>query len=224
MHGPGATVPAVGLKAVGAGLGRTGSHSLKIALEMLLGGTCYHMVELFPRPEHVPLWHGAILGSPPEWDPMFEGFTAAVDWPAAALWKELSEAYPEALVILSVRSSGEAWWNSFSQTILPVMQRGPDPEMAAWYAMASDMLERLTPHYADKDACIAAYEAHNEAVRGAVPPERFLEWTPSDGWGPISAGLGLAVPDEPFPHVNTTDEFRAMTGLDQPAGDAATPS
>ena len=185
---------------------------------MLLGGTCYHMLELLPRPEHVPLWHGAILGSPPEWDSMFEGFTAAVDWPAAAVWKELSEAYPEALVILSVRSSSEAWWNSFSQTILPVMQRGPDPEMAAWYAMASDMLERLTPDYADKDACIAAYEAHNEAARRAVPPEHFLEWTPSDGWGPLCADLGLAVPDEPFPHVNTTEEYRAMTGLDQPDG------
>ena len=208
----------MGLKAVGAGLGRTGSHSLKIALETLLGGSCYHMVELFPRPEHVPLWHGAILGSPPEWAPMLDGFSAAVDWPAAAVWKELHEAFPESVVVLSVRSSADAWWRSFSQTILPVMQRGPTPETAEWYAMASDMLERLTPDYADREACIAAYEAHNEAVRRGVAPGSLIEWTPSDGWGPLCAGLALPEPDMPFPHVNTTDEFRALAGLDQPGG------
>ena len=204
------------LRAIGAGLGRTGSHSLKIALETLLGGTCYHMVELFPRPEHVPMWHEAILGSPPDWDPMLDGFSAAVDWPAAAVWEELHEAFPESVVILSVRSSSDAWWKSFSQTILPVMQRGPAPELADWYAMASDMLERLTPDFADREACVAAYEAHNDAVRRTVAPDRLIEWTPSDGWGPLCSGLGLAEPDMPFPHVNTTDEFRALAGLDQP--------
>jgi hypothetical protein len=79
----------MGLKVVGAGLGRTGSHSLKIALETLLGGTCYHMVEVLPRPEHIPLWHGAIRGQEPDWDSMLQDFTAAVDWPAAAVWDQL---------------------------------------------------------------------------------------------------------------------------------------
>jgi hypothetical protein len=207
----------MGLKVVGAGLGRTGSHSLKIALETLLGGTCYHMVEVFSRPEHVPLWHGAILGRPPDWAPMMEGFTAAVDWPAAAVWKELHDAFLESVVLLSVRSSGEAWWNSFSETILPVMQRGPTPEMAAWFAMSVDMLTRLTPDYADREACIAAYEDHNDSVRRTVRPGRLIEWTPSDGWGPLCAGLGLPEPDQQFPHVNTTNDFRIMAGLDQPS-------
>ena len=199
-------------------MGRTGSHSLKIALETLLGGTCYHMVEVFPRPEHVPLWHEAILGRQPEWSTMLEGFSAAVDWPAAAVWRDLHEAFPESIVLLSVRSSGDAWWRSFSETILPVMQRGPTPDMAGWYAMAVDMLERLTPDYSDRDACIAAYEAHNNEVRQTVTQDRLIEWTPSDGWGPICAGLRLPVPDMPFPHVNSTDEFRAMSGLDQAVG------
>jgi hypothetical protein len=203
----------MGLKAVGAGVGRTGTHSLKIALESLLGGTCYHMVELLPRPEHVPLWHGAILGTQPEWASMLNDFSAAVDWPAAALWKELHEAYPESMVILSVRSSGDAWWKSFSQTILPAIEVEPTPEMAAWHAMAVDMLEQFTPNYADRDACIAAYEAHNALVRRTVAPDRLIEWTPADGWGPLCAGLGLSEPDMPFPHVNTTNEFRAMSGL-----------
>ncbi len=209
----------MGLKVVGAGLGRTGSHSLKVALETLLGGTCYHMVELFPRPEHISLWQGAMLGDEPDWDSMLEGFTATVDWPAAAVWRELHRAFPDSVVLLSTRSSGEAWWDSFSETILQVMQRGPTPGMEAWYAMSVDMLERrFTPDYADRDACIAAYHAHNEDVRRSVAPGRLIDWQPSDGWGPICKGLGLPEPAEPFPHVNTKDEFRAMAGLDQPGG------
>lgn len=204
----------MGLKVVGAGLGRTGSHSLKIALETVLGGTCYHMVELFPRPEHVPMWHGAMVGVEPDWCAMLDGFTAAVDWPAAAVWQELHRAFPDSVVLLSVRSSPEAWWKSFSETILSVMRREPPPEMAAWHAMAGDMLRRLTPDYADRDACIAAYEAHNDRVRRTVPAGKLIEWTPADGWSPICAGLGLPEPAMPFPHVNTTEEFRAMAGLD----------
>ncbi len=208
----------MGLKVVGAGLGRTGSHSLKIGLETLLGGTCCHMVELFPRPEHIPLWHGAILGEEPDWGTMLEGFTAAVDWPAAAVWQELHRAFPDSIVVLSLRSSAEAWWDSFSETILQVMQRGPAPGMEAWYAMSVDMLERrFTPDYAKREAAISAYRARIEEVRRTVAPERLVEWTPADGWGPLCAGLGVPEPDMPFPHVNSKDEFRAMAGLDEPA-------
>jgi hypothetical protein len=214
----------MGLEVVGAGLGRTGSHSLKIALETLLGGACYHMVELFPRPEHVPLWHEAVLGREPDWANMLQGFSAAVDWPAAAVWNELHHAFPDSVVLLSVRSSADEWWNSFSQTILAVMQREPRPEMAAWQAMAADMLKRLTPDYADRDSCIAAYEAHNDHVRRTVAPGRLIEWMPSDGWGPLCAGLGRPTPAMPFPHVNTSDEFRVTAGLGRPSDPAGPPN
>lgn len=204
----------MGLKVVGAGLGRTGTHSLKIALEQLLGGTCYHMVEVFPRPEHVPLWHAAILGEQPDWEQMLEGFTATVDWPAAAVWADLHRAFPDSVVLLSLRDDPAAWWRSFSQTILQVMQRGPAQPDDAWYAMSEDMLRRFTPDYADEGAAMAAYEAHNQAVRDSVEPGRLIEWRPRDGWGPLCRGLGVAEPDEPFPHVNTTDDFKAMAGLE----------
>ncbi len=203
----------MGLKVVGAGLGRTGSHSLKVALESLIGGTCYHMVELFPRPDHVPLWTRAMTGDEPDWDSLLAGFTAAVDWPAAAVWEELHRAFPGSVVLLSTRSSAEAWWESFSHTILEVMQRGPAPGMEAWFEMSEATLNRLTPDYTDRTAGIAAYEAHNAAVRASVPADRLIDWSPADGWAPICAGLHLPVPDEPFPHVNTKDEFRAMAGL-----------
>ena len=202
------------LKVVGAGLGRTGTHSLKLGLEQLLGGPCYHMIELFPRPQHLPLWHRAINGQEIDWDELFRGFVATVDWPGAAVWKELHRAYPDAFVLLSVRETPEAWWESFSSTILEVMQRDPTPEMADWFAMATDMIgRRFSPTYADRDSALAAYAAHNQAVRDAVPAARLIEWQPADGWGPICSGLGMPVPEPPFPHVNTTDEFRAMAGL-----------
>src|SRR5579862_5982463 len=106
------------MRVVGAGLGRTGTHSLKIALERLLGAPCYHMVEVFAHPEHVPAWRGAALGQMPDWHALFDGYAATVDWPSAAFWPELSEAFPETLVVLSVRDA-EAWWQSASQTIFP---------------------------------------------------------------------------------------------------------
>jgi hypothetical protein len=59
-----------------------------------------------------------------------------------------------------------------------------------------------------------AYVRHNDAVRAGVAPERLVEWRPDDGWEPICAALGLPVPDEPFPRLNTTAEFRARAGWD----------
>jgi hypothetical protein len=116
------------LKVIGAGVGRTGTHSLKIGLEKLLGGPCYHMLELLSRPEHIPVWHRAILGEQVDWDALFEGFVAAVDWPEVTMWRELHAAYPDAVVVLSVRDSTDAWWTSFSQTILEVMMKPPQQD------------------------------------------------------------------------------------------------
>src|SRR5438105_250833 len=111
------------LRVVGAGLGRTGTMSLKLALERLLGAPCYHMVEVFSHPEHVPAWHAAAQGRMPDWDQLFAGYAAAVDWPSAAFWPELIEAYPEALVVLSVRDS-ESWWQSAHETIFATVGSG----------------------------------------------------------------------------------------------------
>src|SRR4051794_39951115 len=109
------------LHVVGAGVGRTGTESLKVALERLLGGTCYHMLEVLPHPEAHQHWAAAASGNMPDWDVVFEGYTAAVDWPAAAFWPEISAAYPEALVLLSVRDSAEHWFRSASDTIFQAM-------------------------------------------------------------------------------------------------------
>ena len=204
------------LRVVGAGLGRTGTHSLKLALEDLLGAPCHHMYEVIEHPEQIPVWQRAVDGEPVDWDALLDGYAATVDWPAASFWRELADRYPDALVLLSVRDT-DGWWTSAHDTIFELGDREPpdDPVFGAQLRMVHALLDRrFTPGWRDERAAKAAYDAHNAAVRAAVPAERLVEWQPGDGWGPICAALGVAVPDEPFPHVNSTSDFRTLTGLD----------
>ncbi|MBA3654130.1 MAG: sulfotransferase family protein [Actinobacteria bacterium] len=202
------------LRVVGAGVGRTGTHSLKVALEQLLGGPCYHMVEVFAHPEHVAAWTAAMKGEAVDWDLVFDGFVATVDWPGAAVWSDIHAAHPDALVLLSTRDSADAWWKSASRTIFVGMGDRASPGNEEWYEMAVAMMQRFSPNWRDEDAAKAAYDAHNAHVRATVPPDRLVEWQPSDGWGPLCAALDVPVPDEPFPVTNTTADFRQMLGLE----------
>jgi hypothetical protein len=185
-------------------MGRTGTNSLKLALERLLGEPCYHMFECYERPEHMPLWTAAARGDFPDWGQLLSGYGAAIDFPPAAFWPELMRAYPEALILLSVRDTDD-WWRSASKTIFPTvraMPPGPVREMieALWS-------NRFTLDIENEEAAKSAFEEFNDEVRESVPPERLLEWRPGDGWEPICNALGLPVPHEPFPHVNTTKEY-----------------
>jgi Sulfotransferase domain len=203
------------LQVVGAGLGRTGTLSLKVALERLLGAPCYHMFEIVANPDRVMPWRDAIDGRPVDWDEVMEGYAASVDWPAAAFWRELSGAYPEAIVLLSTRSDSEKWWNSAHATIFSDRAVPDDPAQAQRFEFARALLgTRFTANWTDAREAKRAYERHNATVRESVPPGRLVDWQPGDGWKPICAALDLPVPDEPFPHVNTTKDFRAMVGLE----------
>lgn len=197
------------VQVVGAGVGRTGTHSLKVALEQLLGGTCHHMIEVFPRPEQMAGFTAAINGEPVDWKVLLKEFTAIVDFPGALFWRELAAAFPDAKVLLSTRDA-EDWYRSASNTIF-VLPEEPSPWMQAMFRGLAD---RLSAEVGDKAAMIAAYERHNAEVRAEVPADRLIDWYPADGWAPICAGLGLAVPEQPFPLTNTTAEFRAVAGLD----------
>ena len=197
------------LRVVGAGLGRTGTMSLKLALERLLSAPCYHMLEVMRHPEQVPAWHAAARGDMPDWHKLFNGYAAAVDWPAASFWPELSEAFPDAIVLLSVRDP-QSWWESASETIFRAIDEAPRNE---WYEMVRDLMAaRFTTELHDRAAAIAAFERHNAGVRKRVSRDRLLEWTASDGWEPLCKALGLPVPQEPFPRANTKEDFLAMRG------------
>jgi hypothetical protein len=201
------------LAVVGAGVGRTGTHSLKLALEQLLGGPCHHMVEVLGDPAQVPGWTDAIEGRPVDWSKLLEGYRSIVDWPGGAFWRELLAANPDALVLLSVRDDADAWYRSASRTIFLTFDHMP-PEAQPWMNSVRQLLhERFSDNFDDRAAMIDAYERHNEAVRQEVPSSQLLEWRPADGWEPICERLGLPVPAEPFPVTNTTDEFRVMVGM-----------
>jgi len=200
------------MRIVGAGLGRTGTHSLKLALEQLLGQPCYHMVEVFEHLDHVPTWHAAIRVEQVDWQPVLGNYAAIVDWPGAAVWRELAATYPDAPVLLSTRRDAATWLKSARATILdngPENKLEDDPSMPGFVPMVRDMFARFDPGWRDDDLAMAAYDRHNDAVRREVPAERLVEWQPGHGWEPLCRALGVAIPDEPFPHVNTTDEFRA---------------
>jgi len=206
------------LRVVGAGLGRTGTHSLKNALEQLFGGPCYHMIEVFGRPDDIPVWHRAMDGEMPDWNTFLADYRTAVDCPVSAFWREIAAANPDAVILLSTRKDADAWWTSATNTIFHIGDRenGIGGEAGkAQRDMAVDMLsKRFTPNWQDETEAKGAYEAHNSDVRASVPADRLIDWHPGDGWQPICEKLGLPVPSEPFPHVNTTDEFRAMVGME----------
>ena len=196
------------LRVVGAGLPRTGTRSLKLALERLLGEPCYHMHEVFENLDHVPAWRGALAGDPPDWSSFPAGYASAVDWPASAFWQELAEANPGAVILLSLRESAEQWWRSADQTILPYIRRPPDAGREDWHALVHGLLQaRIAPGWDDADVAMAAYKRHNEHVRASAPRDRLVVWRPEDGWAPLCWALDLPVPDEPFPRLNTTEEW-----------------
>ena len=205
----------MGLRIIGAGLGRTGTMSLKHALEDLLGGRCYHMAEVQERADDADVWGEAYAGNLPDWRAFFDGYVAAVDWPAAPFWHELSEAFPDAPILLSVRDV-DAWWKSASRTIFIALATyfAPTAEDNGWTRMGRGMMERFSPEWFDETAAKSAYLAYNDHVRATAPAGRLVEWTAGDGWEPICAALGVDVPDHPFPHVNKEADTRELLGLD----------
>lgn len=202
------------LRVVGAGLPRTGTTSLKAALERLTGVGCYHMLEVFSHADtHIALWQRAVAGDAAVLDEILSGFGAAVDWPSSSFWEQLAAANPDAVIVLSSRRDAAAWWDSVDRTVWEAMRRGSG--MPEWDAMVTGLCARLgVDDLDDRDAAISAYEAHNARVRAAVATDRLIDWQATDGWGPLCRGLGVAEPDEAFPRLNDTGEFRTMAGWD----------
>jgi hypothetical protein len=203
------------IQIIGAGFGRTGTTSLKIAFERLLGGTSHHMWEVLKHPHEMSVWRAAAEGTMPDWRTLLAGYTSACSYPAAAFWPELAVAFPDAPIVLSVREP-ESWWKSVSNSILLRLREAwsEPPGEDAW----ADMMRALFRHrFADRihdpEAMKDAFVANNERVRREVDPARLVVWQVTDGWGPLCAALKVPVPDEPFPVSNTTKEFREKFGF-----------
>jgi len=199
------------LDVIGAGLGRTGTLSLKLALEQLGLGPCYHMMEVRAVPERLEHWNRIAAGEAVDWEEVFAGFRATVDWPACNYYGALMDRYPHAKVILSLRDP-EGWFRSTQATIFSDAVQGQAPPSVV--KILTDVVGR---DLKDRERCIAAYERHNAEVRATVPAERLLAFEAAHGWEPLCAFLGVPVPDAPFPSVNTTEQFRTMLGIGDPA-------
>lgn len=205
------------LKAISAGYGRTGTMSLKLALEQLGFGPCHHMIEVIENGEaQVPLWNDALAGKP-DFDAIYKGYSSAVDWPSAAFWKELADYYPDAKIILSSRSA-ESWYSSISETILTAVWAPENwpPQAVEWFKMVSRVLERSFGGAKTKDKLIANFLAHEAEVKAAMPADRLLVHSAKDGWDPLCAFLGVPVPEGDYPRTNSKEEFfQHMTKADE---------
>jgi len=202
------------LKVIGAGFGRTGTLSLKFALEKLGFDKCYHMMEVQMNPSHNQSWLQAAAGNMPDWHALFDGYQASVDWPSCNFWREQWQAFPDAKILLT-RRDPERWYASVMNTIWPASQANAerdDPAAKAASAMVYAVVWDgvFDGRMDDKDWVISRYEAHNQAVIDEVPAEQLLVYEPGDGWAPLCEFLQVAVPDEPYPRVNSTADFKAQ--------------
>jgi Sulfotransferase domain len=195
------------LSIIGAGFGRTGTMTLKVALEQLGLGPCYHMVEVFKNPQASGWWIDAADGKP-DWAKIFNGYNACVDWPGATFYGQLAQAYPDAKVILTEREP-EAWFRSTQSTIFP--NATPPASDVPFDQMFRKVIARLfDSRMRDHDHVIDVFKRHNAAVRQTIAPERLLVYDVTQGWAPLCSFLGVDVPSTPLPTLNTTEDFGRM--------------
>ena len=200
----------MGLQIIGSGFGRTGTMSTKIALEQLGFGPCHHMTEVMANPDQPPHWDALAEGREVDWAEVFAGYSSQVDFPGAAVWHQLSIAFPDAKVIHTERPE-EEWWASYSKTIgkfFALRETMPlPPPIAAIFETMDKLLIKDVFGGLDRESSIKAYRRNNAKVREVIPADRLLVFTPADGWEPLCRFLGVATPAGDFPRSNARDEF-----------------
>ena len=204
------------LAVIGAGFGRTGTMSTKLALEALGLGPCHHMHDVFTKPDQLPHWQAAVQGQPVNWSQALDGYRSAIDWPSTHSWDVLARAFPEAKIVLSVRPA-EDWWRSFAATIGPLIDGRhsvPDPYRRSVLEMAHEMISQQTfgGMMKDKAHVLAVYRARIKEVKRSVTAERLLVYDVAEGWSPLCDFLGVPVPSTAFPRANNAEEFWSVFG------------
>jgi hypothetical protein len=199
------------LEIIGPGFGRTGTNSLKIALEHLGFGPCHHMFEVRDDPALLPGWEAAARGETMDWDKVFDGYRSQVDWPGALYWRELAQHFPKAKLILTVRDPDE-WFDSVQATIVPFLAaRGThsSPHVNAIAEMGHRLIavQVFDNRMSDRNHATRIFKEHVIEVQSEIPGDRLLTFDLRDGWRPLCEFLGVAVPDTPFPKTNSSKQF-----------------
>jgi len=199
------------LEIIGPGFGRTGTNSLKLALEQLGFGPCHHMFEVVENPDLLPDWLQAADGKKMDWEKVFDGYRAQVDWPGAQYWRELIAAFPKAKVVLSVREPN-GWFDSVQATLIPFVEaRGKhtDAHLDAIAHMSYNALVQpiFGDGFSERDHAIQIFERHVEEVKSSVPAQNLLVFDVKEGWEPLCGFLEVEVPESVFPHTNSSKDF-----------------
>ncbi len=209
------------LQVIGAGFGRTGTTSLKAALEQLGFSKCHHMEEVMTSRSQTAFWwalaeRGADTADT-GWDEIFEGFQASCDWPSSTYWEELHRHYPEAKIILTVRDE-QRWYESCSATIYSISFLVP-----TWITRMIPPLHRMNTmviasvwdgvfhgRFEDRDHAVEIYRAHVAYVKATAPPDKLLVFEAKQGWEPLCQFLGVPVPEGSYPHLNDSARFKLV--------------
>lgn len=200
------------LEILGAGLGRTGTKSLKLALEQLGFGPCHHMHEISENPALLHDWVAAARGEKMNWSNVFKDFRSQLDWPGTRYWRELADHFPDAKVILTVRDPGK-WHESIMKTIavgFRTRNELSDLNRRAMLDMANEMVgnQIFGGKIEDRDHAISIFNNHISEVQAEISPDRLLTFNVTQGWEPLCTFLGVPVPNTEFPYTNTTTEFQ----------------
>jgi hypothetical protein len=203
------------LKVIGAGLGRTGTHSLGFALEMLGIGPCYNINAVAQNPGHTEIWKTASEGKPVDWDFLFQSYGATVEWPSVSFLPLLLDQYPDSKVVLTLREP-QAWFDSVNSTVFNALEasvHNPDPEKRARSAINRRLIleDLFSGQHRQKEHTIQVYNQHIQDVVDRVAPGRLLQYQVTEGWEPLCDFLGVPVPEVPFPTLNNRSSFMSAT-------------
>lgn len=214
------------IKIIGAGFPRTGTNSLKRSLEMLGYEKTYHFKDLMNVPTNLPYWQELQATGNMKWDEIYDGYQASVDFPCYPWYKEHMARYPDAKVIMTVRSF-ESWYESMRKTIYVSGPQTPIAKISLLSKMLfSARLRNLFKcikfvknflfniqfegKFDDKEFVRSVWEKHIAEVKAHVPSDKLLVFEVKDGWKPLCEFLGVPEPPEPLPHLNKKENFKQM--------------
>nr|XP_039263590.1 uncharacterized protein LOC120339504 isoform X2 [Styela clava] len=165
------------MKIICAGLQKTGTKSIAEALR-ILGYDVHDAFEqlLYDR----ELWDKIVANTvtTEDYQRILRDVDAVIDWPAVAVWEQIMEAFPDAKVILTIRSNEDEWYGSMKNQC------------------------KVTNNYVP-----SRYRQHNLYVNSICPEKKLLIYNVKEGWEPLCRFLNKEIPEQTFPKVNVKGEI-----------------